>query len=316
MQPKSSTKNSQLANDETAPPTQFYTWRNYRCAYEVHTPTHPTVDECISLLLIHPIGVGLSRHFWRRFCQEWLKAGRCNPIYNPDLLGCGESDMPHLAYTPSDWAEQLQHFLQTVVQKPVILVVQGALLPVAIALVQLQTQPHWIRGLVLAGPPAWAVITKDSNPWQQRLVWNLLDSPLGDAFYRYARRRQFLSSFSTRQLFDDVNSVDAEWLDTLLAGATNPASRYAVFSFLAGFWRQDYNQAIAAISQPTLVVVGDRASSISQAGKSETPEQRLADYLECLPKGRALKMSGRNVLPYESTAEFVAAIAPFIDECS
>jgi hypothetical protein len=27
-------------------------------------------------------------------------------------------------------------------------------------------------------------------------------------------------------------------------------------------------------------------------------------------------MNGRNVLPYESTAEFVAAIAPFIDEFS
>lgn len=316
MQPKSSTKNSPPTENGTVPPTQFYTWRNYRCAYEVHTPTHANVDECIPLLLIHPVGVGLSRHFWQRFCCEWLKTGRCNPIYNPDLLGCGESDMPRVAYTPADWAQQLQHFLQTVVQKPVILVVQGALLPVAIALVHLQTDApksaSWIRGLVLAGPPAWAVITENSTAWQQRLIWNLLNSPLGNAFYRYARRQQFLRSFSTRQLFDDVNSVDAEWLDTLKTGATNSASRYAVFSFLAGFWRQDYKEAIAAISQPTLVVVGDTASSISQAGKSETPEQRLADYLEFLPKGRGLKISGRNVLPYESTAEFVAAIAPFI----
>jgi len=313
MQPKFKTNDSPI---NTVPRTQFYTWRNYRCAYEVHTPSHPNVDECIPLLLIHPIGVGLSRQFWQRFCGEWLKTGRCNPIYNPDLLGCGESDMPHVVYTPTDWAEQLQHFLQTVVKKPVIVVVQGALLPVAIALVNSSQSAEWIRGLVLAGPPAWAVITEKSSAWQQRWRWNLLDSPLGNAFYRYARRQQFLSSFSTRQLFADVNSVDAEWLNTLDAGAKNPDSRYAVFSFLAGFWRQDYTEAIAAISQPTLVVVGDTASSISQAGKAETPDQRLADYLSYLPKGRGLKMPGRNVLPYESTAEFVAAIAPFVDECS
>lgn len=305
---------SPTTEDVAVSPTQFYTWRDYRCAYEVYAPVNSTVDECTPLLLIHPIGVGLSRHFWQQFCNQWSKVGRRNPIYNPDLLGCGESDMPHIAYSPADWAQQLQHFLQTVVKKPVIVVVQGALLPVAIELVKLH-QHNLIRGLVLAGPPAWAVITDDSPAWRQRLVWNLLDSPLGNAFYRYARRPQFLSSFSIRQLFADANAVDAEWLDTLETGAKNSASRYAVFSFLAGFWRQDYKEPIAAISQPALVVVGEQASSISQAGKAETPDERLADYLEYLPKGRGLKVAGRNVLPYESTPEFVAAIAPFVDEC-
>ena len=304
-----------LPAEIATPPTQFYHWGEYRCAYEVYTPEAAITDKCPPLLLIHPIGVGLSRRFWQRFCDEWLRVGRCNPIYNPDLLGCGESDMPRIAYTPADWAQQLQHFLQTVVNQPVILVVQGALLPVALELVQLQTQSNLVRGLVLAGPPAWAVITKTSPTWRQRVAWNLLDSPLGNAFYRYARRQQFLSSFSTRQLFADAHAVDAEWLDTLEAGAKDAASRHAVFSFLAGFWRQDYKKAIAAIFQPTLVVLGEQASSISQAGKAEIPDERLADYLQYLPKGRGLKIPGRNVLPYESTCEFVSAIAPFVDEC-
>ncbi|MBW4687502.1 MAG: alpha/beta hydrolase [Komarekiella atlantica HA4396-MV6] len=295
----------------TASPTQFYTWQNYRCAYE-HQPTNST-PEGIPLLLIHPIGVGLSRQFWRRFCHEWYNTGHQNPIYNPDLLGCGESDMPHVAYIPSDWARQLQYFLQTVVQKPVIVVVQGALLPVAIELIQ--KEPNLITGLILTGPPAWAVITKQSPEWQQKLLWNILDSPFGNAFYRYARTPKFLTSFSTRQLFASDDAVDAEWLNALVAGAENPENRHAVFSFLAGFWRQNYSSAIASIRQPTLVVVGETASSISQEGKKETPDERLADYLACLPQSRGIKMNGRNVLPYESTAEFVAAIAPFINEC-
>ncbi|MEH2452135.1 alpha/beta fold hydrolase [Nostoc sp.] len=295
----------------TASPSQFYSWQNYRCAYEVHQPIN-TTPEGIPLLLIHPIGVGLSRQFWQRFCREWYNTDERNSIYNPDLLGCGESDMPHVAYTPSDWAEQLQYFLQTVVQKPVIVVVQGGLLPVAIALVQKES--NLIARLVLSGPPTWALITNKSPEWQQKVLWNLLDSPLGSAFYRYARTRKFLHSFSTRQLFASDNAVDAEWLDTLLAGAENPASRHAVFSFLAGFWRQDYTNSIASIGQATLTVMGEIASSISQEGKKETPDERLADYLSCLPQGRGIKINGRNVLPYESTAEFVAAIAPFINE--
>lgn len=302
-----------ITQDKTTSPTQFYTWKNYRCAYEIHNPTNSTA-EGIPLLLIHPIGVGLSRQFWQRFCQESYKQGHRNPIYNPDLLGCGGSDMPHVAYTPKDWAQQLQHFLKTVVQKPVILVVQGALFPVAIELVQ--KEPNLIAGLILAGPPAWAIITKETSQWQDKLIWNLLDSPLGNAFYRYARREKFLRDFSTRQLFDSAEAVDAEWLKTLEQGAENPESRHAVFSFLAGFWRKDYSQPIASIKQPTLVVVGETASSISQEGKKESPDERLADYLACLPQGRGIKMSGRNVLPYESTAEFVEGIAPFLDEVS
>lgn len=294
----------------SASPTQFYTWQNYRCAYEIYQPANSR-PEGISLLLIHPIGVGLSRQFWRRFCSQWYTTGHRNTIYNPDLLGCGESDMPHVAYSPKDWAKQLHEFLQKVVQKPVIIVVQGALLPVAIELVK--QEANLIAGLILAGPPAWAVITKKSPEWQQKVIWNLLDSPLGNAFYRYARTPKFLQSFSTRQLFDSEETVDAEWLNTLVKGAENIANRYAVFSFLAGFWQQDYGSDIASIKQPTLVVVGQTASSISEEGKKETPDERLADYLANLPQGRGIKLLGRNVLPYESTAEFVAAIAPFIE---
>lgn len=100
----------------------------------------------------------------------------------------------------------------------------------------------------------------------------------------------------------------------LAQGAANPASRYAVFSFLAGFWRQNYLGEIAAITQPTLVVVGDKASSISRASGQDTPDQRLADYLKCLSQGQGIKNAGRNVLPYESTNEFTATVAAFEDK--
>lgn len=296
--------------------TKYYTWQNYRCAYQA-IADNETSTSYPPLLLIHPIGVGLSGKFWQRFCQIWQEKGYKNPIYNPDLLGCGDSAMPHLAYYPIDWAEQLNYFIQTVIKQPVILVVQGALFPVAIKLVGLQNQVNtdtkWVKKLVLSGPPPWPLMTKATSNLQQKLQWNLFfDSPLGNGFYRYARTRKFLSSFSTKRLFADAAAVDEEWLNTLGEGAKPMASRYAVFSFLAGFWRENYQEQIMAIQQPTLVVMGEKASSIGREGKAETADQRLAEYLKYLPQGEGLKISGRNVLPYESTYEFVEAIAPFI----
>ncbi|MDJ1176919.1 alpha/beta fold hydrolase [Roseofilum capinflatum] len=288
--------------------TQYYTWKTYRCAYEVSSP--PESDpQATPLLLLHPIGVGLSRRFWDRFITEWRTQGYHQPIYNPDLLGCGESDMPRVAYTPEDWADQLHYFIETVIQKPVILVVQGALFPVAIALSQRQNSDSFLQSLVLSGPPAWPIMTQTVPDWQNIFLWNGFDSPLGNAFYRYARRRQFLQSFSIRNLFGEPHDVDDEWLDTLKVGAENPASRHAVFSFLAGFWRRDYQEQIEKMTQPTLVCVGEKASSISKEGKQEKADQWLTKYLAHLPNGEGKKIPGRNVLPYESTAAFVSVVA-------
>lgn len=292
--------------------TQFYTWQGYRCAYEVHASDDASASP--ALLLIHPIGVGLSRRFWDRFCAAWQDTSHPQPLYVPDLLGCGESDMPRQAYRPDDWAAQLEEMIRTVIQKPVVLVIQGALFPVGIRLVQ-RLDESTVQGLVLAGPPGWKLISQKAKPLQQRLLWNGLCSNLiGNLFYRYARREKFLESFSRRQLFADAESIDREWLEMLEAGAEDTQSRYAVFSFLAGFWRQDYTEAIEAIQQPVLVLFGQQASGIDRASRDDSAEVRLQSYLQHLPHGEGKLIPGRNVLPYESTQVFTEATAQWIGQ--
>ncbi|MEO1691491.1 MAG: alpha/beta hydrolase [Cyanobacteria bacterium J06631_6] len=287
-----------------------YNWQDWRCTYSVSGNSN---SQTVPLVLIHPVGVGLSRKFWQRFTDEWLSQNPDSLIYNPDLLGCGAGDMPAIAYYPIDWAKQLEYFMRTIVQQPVILLVQGASLPIAIKLTQLLPAAQ-IKGLVLSAPPAWRTMTDEAKPRQQKLLWNVLfDSPLelGNLFYRYARRRQFLESFSIRQLFAEPQQVDRQWLDELITGSENMQSRYAVFSFLAGFWRENYGQAIAKIQQPTLVVFGEQSSSISREGKAETVPERLAAYTAQLSQGEGCVIPGRNVLPYESTKEFVRVVNNF-----
>ncbi|MGB0560446.1 MAG: alpha/beta fold hydrolase [Spirulinaceae cyanobacterium] len=286
---------------------KLYKWQTYCCAYDQHDP--PTGEPSgPPLLLIHPIGVGLGRWFWHRFMGAWYTAGYRNRIYNPDLLGCGDSDLPRVAYHPEDWARQLQCLVQERIQEPVVIVAQGALFPVAIACAELF--PEQIKGIALSGPPAWRLMTTPTSDRAQRIAWNLFDTPLGIAFYAYARSRGFLASFSERQLFGRAEDVDAQWLDALQAGAKQQASRHAVFSFLSGFWRQDYGAAIATLPCPTLVIFGEGASSVTK-GYVETAEERLAAYLKHLSQGQGGIIPGRNVLPYESTDAFVERVGEF-----
>jgi pimeloyl-ACP methyl ester carboxylesterase len=290
-----------------------YTWQRYRCAYEVYFAGETTVPQ-IPLLLIHPVGVGLAGPFWQRFVTQWQGAQLPHTLYVPDLLGCGQSELPRLAYWPEDWAAQLSDFLTQVIQQPTLVVVQGALLPVVLRLLELPAAAELVKGLVLSGPPAWSLITEARPPWRHRINWNLFDSPLGWGFYQYARSRRFLTSFSQRQLFDRPEDVTEDWLTMLHLGSRDLASRYAVFSFLAGFWRQDYRGAIATLHQPTLVIMGDQASTIDRTAKGTTGQQRLQDYLGHFPKVEGVTIPGRNVLPYESTEAFIQAILPFIQQ--
>lgn len=291
--------------------TQYYHWKNYKCAYNSHNLDKENNN--LALILIHPIGVGLSGIFWQRFIEFWLNNNHNISIYNPDLLGCGNSDFPPVAYYPEDWANQLAYFINNIVKKPVVLVIQGALFPVGIYLVEKMKNSDLIKGLILSGPPSWSIMTKTGKIWQQKLLWNILfDSLFGRLLYFYVRRRQFIQSFSIRQLFAEVEAVDNQWLDNLEKEAKNSQTRYAVFAFLAGFWRQDYTDLIRNIQKPTLVLVGEKASSISKEGLRETPEQRIELYLKNLPNAIGKKIPGRNVLPYESTENFGQEVINFL----
>ncbi len=292
----------------TSPPLQAYRWQSYQCVYQHYRGA--SAAEEVPLVLIHPIGVGLSRRFWQRFCQAWFAMGGTREIFNPDLLGCGDGDLPHVAFYPADWADQLGQFFEVIVKRPAVLVVQGALMPVAVEFAV--KYPQWVERMVWSGPPAWALISQTKGAWQPQVSWNLFDSPLGWGFYLYARTAGFLRDFSIKQLFARPEDVDAEWLGLLAQGSQSLETRHAVYSFLSGFWRKDYQPLLKQISQPVLIVMGNQASSISRDLRSAEPADRVVDYLNTLPQAQAVEIPGRNVLPYESTAAFTEAVLNFL----
>ena len=261
--------------------TQYYSWQKYKCAYSSYNVAQ---NHDLAIVLIHPIGVGLSGNFWHRLIKAEEKLNSNLPIYNPDLLGCGNSDLPRIAYDPKDWASQLNYFINNVVKKPVILVVQGASFPIAIYMASGELKCDLIKGMVLSGPPAWNIMINGGNLRISEIIWNLFfDSLIGSLFYQYARRRDFIKSFSIKELFAESKDVDNEWLDMLAESAIEPKRRYAVFSFLAGFWRKNYTKLMQNIEVKILVLMGEKATSVSKEGYKESPDQRIELYKKNIP---------------------------------
>ena len=105
----------------------------------LETPRTSSLSESAPLLLIHPIGVGLSSRFWDRFIRCWRLHDPAAALLAPDLLGCGTAACPPRPLTPEDWAAPLITLLRERNSGPAVLVVQGASLPIALAM---QEQAH------------------------------------------------------------------------------------------------------------------------------------------------------------------------------
>lgn len=264
----------------------------------------PSIPASTRLLLIHPIGVGLSSRFWDRFIRCWKASDPSAELLAPDLIGCGAAPCPEQPLTPEDWANPLLSLLREQAEKPVVLVSQGASLPIALA-IQGQA-PELVSGLMAISPPGWRVLHEEFPQDRARTMWRLLFSgPIGNLFYRYARRRSFLRSFSKKNLFARAEDVDAEWLDTLAEGSRSMATRWAVFSFLSGFWRRNWQPQLII---PVLVIFGQAATGIGRSRYWDDLNERLDTYRRQLPQAAISTINGKNVLPFESTEGCVSCV--------
>ena len=263
------------------------------------------------LLLIHPIGVGLSSRFWDRFITCWRASDHTTTLLAPDLLGCGVNEHSNQQLAPEDWATSLIDLLREHNNTPAILVSQGASLPIALAVIEIA--PELVAGLIAISPPSWRILEEPFPRMQSQLLWRLLfQGPIGSLFFRYARRRKFLKSFSVNNLFASHENVDAEWLDMLEQEAANMTTRWATFSFLAGFWRRNWTKQWQDIKKPIWLLFGQEATGIGRSEYWDDAQDRIDTYAQEMPNASSATIRGRNVLPYESTAECVSQLQSWL----
>ena len=236
------------------------------------------------LVVLPPIGVGIDRTFCTRLIDSWSASSEALPaLHAVDVIGMGDSqpkpkmrrrlgggwDAP--PRTPLEWAEQVVAYVRDEVGEPCVVVGQSNLCTVALEAVALA--PESVCGIVLVGPPAIEALSIDKPAESIAKIWRIVGSPVGAALYRFARRKPFLASFSKKNLFANPDLVDEIYLDTCSAGAADAATRHAVFSFVAGTWRQDYRPLLAELAAPTLIVSGSDvgAAAADGAGVGQAP---------------------------------------------
>ncbi|CAJ1931395.1 unnamed protein product [Cylindrotheca closterium] len=288
--------------------SEQYQHKDFKLTY-LYKKAAPGREKDDPIIMVHPVGVGLSSWFWIRAMESFENNP---PIYAPDLIGCG---LEHGAdpwdpekgglFFPLSWVEGIETLMQEVVgggtQKAgCLVVVQGGLAPVGIMLAA--RNPDTVKALMLTSPPTHQdVITAVPQAELQR-NYELLRSPiLGNLAFFVLENRAIIRFFSDLFLFSE--KCDNRWLDETAKESKFKQARTPVQAFNAGLLQhRSFEAELQESVQPLMVVSGDGDKRTTD--REGYQSSRRANQKPCTLK----TIGGTNVLPWENPSGIVKLI--------
>jgi pimeloyl-ACP methyl ester carboxylesterase len=179
-----------------------------------------------------------------------------------DLPGFGRSGHPRLRYGPDLFFDAIVEFVRHEIDRPTLLIGSG--LSAAFATEAAIRLGRHATGVVLIAPPEPEGTTIIESPSWRPFAYQLLRSPLGDAYHLWrasaARRRQVLQ----RDLAVEPPDIE-EMADRLHRYARQRDAHWPLWSLWAGDLAWDPRASLSRLGAPALVVWGAEARANAAA---------------------------------------------------
>ena len=260
--------------------------------------------------MIHPVGIGMSSWFWERTKDAFQGPA----LLAPNLIGCGISEGSDAwdpdergLFVPLDWVKGCEALMEQYFgdnkapwqgilgkEKSYTVVAQGGLAPIGVLLAH--RNPKAVQQLVLASPPTWKDMTTAVPESELAKNYNFFRNPIwGNLAFKVLETKKAVSFFSNIFLFS--NPCDDSWID-LAAKESLVEARAPVAVFNSGFClNKSLEEELLTLRQPTLIV----------EGQDDTRERQ--EYSEKMENCEAIRLPGKNVVPWEFPEEFSHALS-------
>jgi pimeloyl-ACP methyl ester carboxylesterase len=299
---------------------ETYEYDGWTLSYR-YKPASQGYENDAPLLLIHPVGIGLSSWFWIKFFEKWQGAA----LYAPDLIGCGvknganafDPDTRGLPF-PLGWVQGCEGMMNACTTSSASVfnmlpipssvsmlksrkwnvVCQGGLAPVGVVLAARNTDS--VNKLVLTSPPSWNDMTtpipEEELSFHYGFLRNALVEPIAFGLLETKWAIEFFSN-----LFLFQRKCDQQWLD-FACREIDTKSRPPVQAFNAGFCNhRSFRDELETLPQPTLIL----------SGTDDVRAVERQEYQSTMKYCTLQSMPGKNVLPWESPIETCNAIKDF-----
>ncbi|MBD5634292.1 MAG: alpha/beta fold hydrolase, partial [Candidatus Eremiobacteraeota bacterium] len=272
-----------------------WVWRTYDIFVTELAAQRP-LERALPIMLVHGIYAGASSFEFRKLAPLLARTHRVVAL---DLLGCGLSEMPDLAYTPELFIEQIVDALGEFFDGPMMLV--GSSLGAAFAIRAAVRAPDRVRALGAIAPTGLAGVLDGDAKAAQRVVGSIFRSPLaGESAWNALAARPTLRWFLENQSYADSSSVTPEVLDAYYALTHQPGARFVPSYFVGGGLNVDVARDLPFVDAPLLVLWGEAASKTN-------PATNAREYARLAPVADVAIFPNAGLLPHEETPDATAA---------
>jgi pimeloyl-ACP methyl ester carboxylesterase len=272
-----------------------WTWRGYDI-FATEAGSGPLV------LLVHGIYAGASSYEFRKLFPLLAQQHR---VVAFDLLGCGLSERPNLAYSAELFVEQIVDALGEFGAEPTTLA--GSSLGGAFCIRAAARAADRVAHLVTICPTGLGgVLDKDPSP-AQSAVSALIRSPIvGEALFNGLASRPSLRWFLENQSYSDKNSVTPEIIDHYYAITHQPGARYVPAYFVGGGLNVNVARDLPFITSPVLIAWGEHAPSVNKLPNAY-------EFMKLARQGSLATFAASGLLPHEEEPQAVhTAIEAFL----
>jgi pimeloyl-ACP methyl ester carboxylesterase len=252
-----------------------------------------------ALLLVHSIHAAAWSSEWRHNVGP---LARSHTVFTLDLLGFGRSDRPAIRYSAQLYRALIRDFVDVAIGTPCVLC--AASLSAAYAIVLGARDPGRFPALILIEPTGLVQLNRPAAGFAD-LTKVVFDAPIvGTAAFNGLVSRASIRRF-LRQTYADQSRVTDELVDSYFAAAHQPGAKHAPSALMAHQLNVDVRGAMRRLSQPALLVWGERAT--------QTPVEDARGFLVLKPDLEVAILPRAGGLPHaERPEEFNEVTSAFL----
>ncbi|MGH7706568.1 MAG: alpha/beta fold hydrolase [Vulcanimicrobiaceae bacterium] len=278
---------SGLPHDHLGGVRRPWRWRGYD-VFATEAGSGPLV------LLVHGLSPGGSSYEFRKLFG--LLAGEFRVVAF-DLLGCGLTEMPDIAYSTDVFVEQIVDALTVFGDEPAALVASS--LGAAFAIRAAARANSRVARLIAICPMGLGgAADAPGNP--RSAFASLVRTPVvGESIYNGLASRPALRRYLRTQAYADPAAVTDDVLRHYSAVMHQPGARFVAAHLLGGALVCDVARDLPFVDAPLLVLWGDRAPATNPVG-------RAGEYARLARHGELRTVAHAALLPHEEQPADVA----------
>lgn len=259
---------------------QPWRWEGHRI-FVVEAGSGPLV------FLIHGIYAGSSSYEFRKIFPMLALRYR---VIAMDLLGCGLSAHPNIAYGPNLFARQIADAIGALGRPAAII---ASSLGAAFTVRALASGEASTDALALICPTGLAGTLDRRRTQFQIALTNLVLTPgVGQLLFDGLASRPSLKWFLTNQAYADPDSATPEVIEYYWIATHQPGSRFVPAHFVGGALNCPIREDLPRIAAPLLVLWGERADGPS-------PVSTANEYVRLAQHGELATFPTARLLPHE-----------------